>query len=234
METLKLLLKVLWAPGEAMFLASKQPRVLIPLVTLGFISLIGASVSFTKIDAGQMALRQLERSGRAESMTEEQKDAIMAASRRFAPVFIASSTLGPAVVITIMATIYFGVFTIIGRDGSFKAFYSITAFAYFPIVFRQIAATLQVWFVPPAALVPQELGSLSLAVFMDPASVSRLTYAVAGFVDVISIWTLILLMIGFKFLTRKSAGTSARIAGVLGVYLVFSAAGVAIRMVGAQ
>jgi len=39
METLGLMFKTLWAPGEAMFLLSKRPRALLPLVLMGLVSL---------------------------------------------------------------------------------------------------------------------------------------------------------------------------------------------------
>src|SRR5947207_9091666 len=176
MNSFGLLFKVLWTPGEAMLLISKNPRVLAPLIVLTAVSLAVSMVTFTKIDAGELALRQLERSGRAQQMTEEQKERVLAQSRKLTPVFIATAAIGPLIIITLATAIYFAIFTIIGREGTFKTFYAVTAFAYLPLVVRQLAAMIQVSVFPPSSIVPQELGSLSLAVFLDPTSVSRLGY----------------------------------------------------------
>lgn len=230
MNSFRLLLKVLWAPGDAMFLISKNPRVLAPLILLTVVSLAVSIVTFTKIDAGELALRQLERSGRAQQMTGEQKERVLTQSRRLAPLFIATAAIAPLIIITLAAAIYFAIFTIVGREGTFKTFYAVTAFAYVPLVVRQLAAMIQVSMLPPSSIVPQELGSLSLAVFLDPTSVSRLVYAIALALDITSIWILVLLIIGFKFLTRRSVSTALRITGVAAAFLLFSGIGVGFQM----
>ena len=230
MNSFGLLFKVLWTPGEAMLLISKNPRVLAPLIVLTAVSLAVSMVTFTKIDAGELALRQLERSGRAQQMTEEQKERVLAQSRKLTPVFIATAAIGPVIIITFATAIYFAIFTIIGREGTFKTFYAVTAFAYLPLVVRQLAAMIQVSVVPPSSIVPQELGSLSLAVFLDPTSVSRLVYAIALALDITSIWIMTLLIIGFKFLARRSVSTALRVTGVAAVFVVFSAIGVGLQM----
>ena len=53
METLGLVFKVLWAPGEAMLLVSKKPRVLVPLILLTLVSLGVGISTFSKIDIGE-------------------------------------------------------------------------------------------------------------------------------------------------------------------------------------
>jgi hypothetical protein len=41
-------------------------------------------------------------------------------------------------------------------------------------------------------------------------------------VDIVSIWTAVLLVIGMKYLTTKRVGLAARIVGVVVVYVFFS------------
>ena len=228
METIGLLIKVFWAPGEAMFLLSKKPQVLAPLLFLCAVSLMSSLIVFSKIDMMQIFIRQAEQQGRV--LSEEDRANMSRMSSVMTPVFIVSATVGTAIFITVTAAIYFGIFTLIGRDGGFKTFYAITAFAFLPMIFRSVVAAIQALFVPQSSLVMEEMGAMSLAVFLDPTAVSKLTYAVASVVDIVSIWTAILLIIGFKFVTRKSVGTPVRVTAVVTVYLVFSALGVAARM----
>jgi len=228
METLGLILKVFWAPAEAMFLISKKPRILVPLLLLTAVSLGSAVVTFNKVDMMQIMVQRAEQRGQV--ISEEQRAAMSRMSSVMIPATIASATLGTAIFITVAAAIYFGVFTIIGRQGDFKAFYAVTVFAFLPLMFRSVVAALQATFVPPAQLVLEELGSMSLAVFLDPIAVSKLVYGIASVIDVISIWVAVLLIIGFKFVTTKSVTMPTRVAGVVVVYAAFSAIGVALRM----
>jgi hypothetical protein len=229
METIGLLFKVFWSPGEAMFRVSKKPRVLVPLLLLCLVSLVSSMATFSKVDMTQVMIRQAE--ARGQELNAEQRERFQQMSRSMTPFFVASATVGTAAIITIAAAIYFGIFTIIGREAGFKAFYAVTAFAYLPLILRSVFAAMQAWFLPQSALVLEELGSLSLAVFLDPASVSPLVYSLALVVDLISIWTAVLLIIGFKFLVKKSVGLPARVTGVVVVYAAFSMLGVLARMI---
>src|SRR5262249_48005285 len=112
-------------------------------------------------------------------------------------------------------------FTILGREGSFKAFFSVTAFAFVPLIFRQLAGVLALSLVPLSALSVDELGSLSPSVFLDRDSVSPVVFAAVNRIDIVSIWILALLGIGYGFVARKSLSKTCRTAAVLSVFLVF-------------
>lgn len=224
MEAVKLLFKVLWAPGETMFHVSKKPRVLAPLILICLFSLGSAIVNFTKLDPAEMTIRVLERSGRAETLPEDVKDRIMAQSRGTTARVLgfASALVWPIMVVVVVTGIYFLVFTILGREGSFKAFLAATAFAFIPTIFRQLAMILSVFALPPSDIFLDELGSISPAVFLDRDAVSRVVFVGASLLDVVSIWILILLVIGYGFLVRKSVSKTMRAAGVFGVYLIYT------------
>ena len=134
-----------------------------------------------------------------------------------------SVAIGPVLMIVLVAGIYFALFTILGREGGFKSFLSITAFAFVPTIFRQVAAVLSAFMVPTSSLMPDELGSLSPAVFMDRDSVSPVLFAAVNTIDLVSVWVLILLVIGYGFVTRKSLSKSSRAAAVIGVFMLYVA-----------
>jgi hypothetical protein len=224
MRSIGLLFKVLWAPGEAMFLLSKNPRVLAPLLFVVLTSLGSGIIVMTKVPVAELSMRAIERSPQGANMSDEQKERIR--QQMNSPVVktlgIVSAGLGPLVVLVVVALIYFGLFTIMGREGTFKAFFSITSFAFVPVIFRQSATILTAFVVPPSSIMPDELGSLSPAVFLDRDSVSRGLFAAVNMVDVVSIWILCLLSIGFGFVTRKGLSKVARTATVFGVFLLYA------------
>ena len=230
METLGLMFKTLWAPGEAMFLLSKRPRALLPLVLMGLVSLGVGIVAISKVDVGELALRQAEQAGRTQQMSEEQKQRMVQMVRTVGRVGVGFAAVLPTIVILIATAIYFGIFTMLGREANFKTFFAVTTFAYVPIIIRSFVSLVQVVAVPPSALDLNEIGSLSLALFLDKTAVPRLAYAAATVVDIFSIWVVILLIIAYKFVTRKSVGTGLRTVAVAGVYFFFSLIGAGLRM----
>ena len=225
MRSIGLLFKVLWSPSEAMFLLSKNPRVLVPLLFLSVFSLVAGSTVLMKLDFAEMSMRMIERSARGRSISDEQK----AQMRQFMnlPVakasFFGSTVVVPLFTILIVAGVYFGLFTMLGREGGFKAFLSITAFAFIPMLFSLLASVVRAYLVPPSSLMLDELGSLSAAVFLDRDAVSPVVFAAANSIDFTSIWILILLVIGYGFVTRKSVSKVTRTVAVVGVFLAYVA-----------
>src|SRR5262245_50858608 len=134
MDSIGLLFKVLWSPGEAMFLLSKRPRVLAPLLFACFCSFLTGAAFMTKVDSGELALRMIERGGRGSSLTDEQKATIQRQANL--PIFrtlgFITTGIGPVLTIAVIAAIYFALFTMVGREGTFKAYLSITAYAFVP------------------------------------------------------------------------------------------------------
>jgi hypothetical protein len=77
-----------------------------------------------------------------------------------------------------------------------------------------------------------ELGSLGPSVFVDRDSVSPVFFAVVGSLDVVSIWILALLVIGYKFAKQKGFSVATRtsaVVGVFSIYVVFRMAGAALQ-----
>jgi hypothetical protein len=222
MRSLSLLFKVLWSPSEVMPFVAANPCFVVPLSVL-----IGSSLAATatvKARIPDLPLRIIERSPAGVNVSEEMKDrmrqqADSAGSWILTMIF---SGLRPVLLLLIVSAIYFSVFTVIGRKGPFGAFFSITAFAFVPMVFRQIAAGLTALFVPSTAIMPDELGSLSPAVFLDRDSVSPLIFTAVNMIDIVSIWTLCLMVIGFAFVTRKDVMMHSRAAAVFGVFLAYA------------
>jgi hypothetical protein len=110
----------------------------------------------------------------------------------------------------------------LGREGDFKAIYAETVLANTPLIIRQIVAAIQLFAIPSSQLDVNDLGNMSAQLFLDPASGSKVLFALAGVVDVTSLWIMILLCIGYKTVTRKSLGTGLRVAAVVVPYVIVS------------
>lgn len=223
MQSIGLLFKVLWSPGEAMFLLSKNPRVFVPLAFFTLASLISAIVIQTKAKIGDLIVNLILRSPQAAQMPDQAKNQLQDLMHRpfISGAFYGMSMIGPIAIVLIVALCYFGVFSMVGREGGFKAFLSITAFAFVPSVLGSATAAVRALTVPSSSLMLDEIGSLSPATFLDRDTTSTFVFAAVNSIDLVTIWILALLVIGFGFLTRKGVSAGARTAAVLSLYFLY-------------
>jgi Yip1-like protein len=218
MESISLLFKVLWAPAEALFKVAKSRKVLAPLILLTAAGIVSFLVTSTRLDMKELMVRAMEQRGQVAQ--PEQIERMMPVVRGFA---VGGAVFGPTVMILLVTVIYFGLFTLLGREGGFKSFFAVTAFAFVPSIVRNAAATLTVLVVPQAQIMPDEIGNIGPAVLLDRGAMSSKLFAAIAQIDVVSLWILALLVIGYRFVTRKSVGVLARTVCVFGVWLVYVA-----------
>ena len=234
MESIGLLFKVFWAPGEAMFKASKKPGA--AFVAIGFLMIVGmitSVVMLSQLNMGELTLRMLDQNPRFQQLSAEQKQQIVAnsngpLSKTFA---LIGSAITPILMTTFLALIFFGLFTLVGRDAGFKVFFVIAAFALLPLVVRFAASILTVMIVPASSIMPDELGGISPSIFVDRTSVPKMLFTLLSQFDVVTLWILSLLVIGYRFAVKKSVSVAARVGCVFGIWLVWVALRVALSSV---
>src|SRR5438067_1497735 len=117
MQSIGLLLKVLWSPGEAMFLLSKNPRVLAPLIFLTVFSALTGAAIMTKLSVADLTIRAIEVSPRGAQTPDDAKEQLR--QRMNLPavkaVTFAFTAIAPTCMVVIIAALYFGIFTMLGR-----------------------------------------------------------------------------------------------------------------------
>src|SRR2546422_11455567 len=113
MRSVGLLLKVLWAPGEAMFLLSKNPRLLVPILFVALLALVSGIIVTSKVPAAELAMRVIERSPQGANLSDEAKEQIRQRvnSPAARTLTIVSTSLGPVLVLLIVAGLSFGLFS---------------------------------------------------------------------------------------------------------------------------
>jgi hypothetical protein len=233
MQPIGLLFKVLWSPGEAMSVLSKNPRVLTPIVFLTLFSMLTGAAIMMKISPADLALKAIKQSPQGRNFTDDQEQQLRKTMDTpiVKVITLVSQVLGPAVLVLILTGLYFGLFTMLGREGGFKAFFSITAFAFIPSIFRQIAAVVSAFVVPVASIMPDELGSISPAVFLDRDAVVPALFIFVNMIDLVTIWILALLIIGYGQVTRRSLSKAVLAGAVLGPFLVYAVLRIALAWI---
>jgi len=228
MQSIGLLFSVFRSPAQVMFRVSKTPRVLAPIVFFALFSFLAASAVQLKVNFAELVMNMIlgsPGSVNPDDIANLQQTLSLPMIRG---AFFAGAVFMPILIIVGLSVLYFGLFTAVGREGSFKAFFSITAFAFMPNIFSQLVGVLRAFFVSPSLLMLDQLGSLGPALFVDRTTASPLLFAALSSVDLVSIWILSLLVIGYGFVTPKSMPKTKRIAVVVGVFAVYSAVRLAV------
>ena len=221
------LVDVFVAPSKTFQDIRRKSNWWVPWVIIGIFALTVAVVVTNKIDLRQMIREQIANSPQAqafENLPKDQQEQRMAIAEKIgkgfayaAPVLILISGLIAAAVL--MAAFNFG----FGAEIPYTRSLAIVFYSWLPGI---ITAALTLVTVSMASDMegrnPRNLVATNPGYFMDYHSASKFLYGMASSLDVITIWTIVLLGIGFKVNSAKpklSTGTS--IATVAILYLVW-------------
>lgn len=200
-----------------------------PWLILAIFAVGVGAVLNKKIDWEQVVRQQRESGFGAatfQSLSKEQQQQQIAIGAKFAsyvvyatPVF---SLIGGLIVgMILMTTFNFG----FEAEVPFTTSLAIVFYSWLPEIVRAILVMVTLLLRSDTeGLNPNNLVGTNLGYFLDKASVSKFVYGMASALDVITIWTIILLGIGFTVNAKaRKLSQGAAIATVAIVYLVYKA-----------
>ena len=222
MRALVRILKVFWSPGDAFTeIAESKIPAWAPLIFLMVLGFGGALIFSSMIDLGELAVRAAEQGPGGGELTDEQRENIARIMNSpVARVFRYIGALFLPLIVLIISGIYFGVFMILGSSAPFRSFYSVTAHAFLPTIVSSAVSITMILMIPSSAINPAELGIISPAIFFDPLEVSAPLMALARSLDLVTIWVLVLLTIGYRRLAPRRTSAITVAVAVFGVWLV--------------
>lgn len=200
------------------------PWLLMSVISLAFVMVAGQKVGFEKITNTQMQSnpKQVER---MEKLPPDQRAQNMALAAKITqgisyatPLFILLFTVIIAAVL--MGTFNFGA----GTQMSFGAAMAVTMYSFVPSIIKTVLATVSLLAgADPDAFRIDNPIATNLGFFLSSTEHPAL-YKLASSIDIFTIWTMILMVIGFTCISKAKKGTSAAI--VFGWYIVVTLIGV--------
>jgi hypothetical protein len=219
-------LGALVAPGDTFRSLAARPTWLAPLlVTVVLVTVVAGMVS-SRIDMAQLIRHQLEAAGSQPSL--EQIDQRVEAVKKFQPYLALFQGLVATPVIYLLCALLFWVaFKLLGSDMGYKASFGTSLYALLPLgLVQALLAIPVIWnrasFTQDEARSGSFLAS-NLAAWA-PEGVGAVARTLLGSVDLFSIWTIVLLVIGYRIVAGVSR--AAAVGVVLGVWLL----GVALKV----
>ena len=198
---------VFFSPNETFASIAKQPDWVVPLVITLLLSLAAGIVFAQRVDFGAGIRDSLEQRG---NVPPDQIDRAVRIGTAAAKVFSYCAPFVSLIILLIMAGVILLAVRVMGGEGNFRQAFAVTTYAWMPGVIKSVLITIIIAVRNVSATeLPTVLRS-NLA-FLVPLKENPLLFTLLSKFDVFSIWILILLIIGFAFVSGFSKAKSAAI-----------------------
>ncbi|HEY5030437.1 MAG TPA: YIP1 family protein, partial [Candidatus Angelobacter sp.] len=199
------------------------PLLLISIFAIGFFVMIDKKVGFEQVArnmlANNTAIQQLDPAQQEQAYA---RTAIgLKVGEYAAPVFVLIYVLITAAVL--MATFNF----MMDAQVSFSQSMAIVMYGWLPGILSSILAIFALAFGDPEGFRMDNPVGTNPAHFMDPATTSKFLYAMLTSVDVISLWIVVLIGMGFALNAKKKISTGSAITAVAVWYFIVKLCGAA-------
>jgi len=200
---------VLFSPDATFASIARRPDWVLPLVLILVTSLLGGFVIGQHVDFGAATREAMEQN---KNVSSEQVDRAVKMTNTFGKVFSYLSPVIGAIFLLIIAGILLLAFRLFGGEGDFKQAFSVVCYASVPTILKSILTMIII--MARGGMIPAQ--TLATVVRSNPGflvnyKTQPMAFALLGSLDLFTIWYLVLLIIGFAYVSRFSKAKSAAI-----------------------
>lgn len=214
----------LFSPTKTFESIARRPSWLAPLLIWVVFSVVATSIVVPKMDLERMIRERLEKSG--QTVSEERIQEIVQRQKSISGV-IAYVIAGvvPAILSLLVALVIWGAFKAFGWDATFPQSFGATTHAFLPGVLGSIL--LIPILLSRESIDPRAMGDLlrSNLGFLVERDSSKLLHSLLGSLDLFSIWSLALFVIGFAAAAKVGRKQAAAVIVTLWFVYVLGKAG---------
>jgi hypothetical protein len=219
---------VLFSPKQTFTDIARRPSWATPFVLLCLLSLVVGVLLGQKTDWRAFFERQDSQSSRFEQMSQEQKDVMLDRQVQWAPkISFAFGLIGAAVVVLIVALVYWGAFNLFKGAGlTFSGAFGVTAHGFVPTLIGSVVGIVILLLKAKGDVDPEHFLASNVAAFL-PDGTPHWLEVLGQSVEVFWIWTLVLVAMGFAAANPKKIKGGSAFTIVFGIWLVWVCAKVA-------
>jgi hypothetical protein len=209
---------VLFSPDATFASIARRPDWVLPLVLLLITSLAAGVIMAPRIDFGAATREAMEQN---KNVSQDQVDRAVKMTTSIAKVMTYLSPVLSLIGLLIIAGILLLAFRLFGGEGDYKQAFSVTCYASIPSIIKTVI-TLIIIVAKGGILPAQMLATMvrSNLGFLADMKTNPMAFALLSSIDIFSIWFLVLLIIGFAYVSRLSKAKSAVIVISLWVLVV--------------
>jgi hypothetical protein len=208
---------VLISPNETFASIARQPDWVAPLIVILVVSALVGFIFAQRVDFTAPAREAMEEKG---NMSAAQMESALRITAVISKVIAYGSPILSVIVLLIVAGVLLLAFRLMGGEGNFKQAFSVTLYAWMPLIILNILLTAIV--ATRSGVTALDLPTLVLSnpAFLVSMKEHPLLFAIFASIDVFTIWTLALFSIGFAYVSKFSKSKSATI--VISVWVVWT------------
>lgn len=207
------------SPGETFASVAKRPTWLAPLLLWTALSLGVTALLMPKIDYDHMIRQAIEKRG--QTVPEERMASIVEQQKKFGAIFgWVGGGAAPAVIGLLTAVVLWGSFKAFGWDTTFRQAFGVTTHAFVPGMLK--SPFLAFLITRQETVDPRALGDLlrSNLGFLVARDSSKALHSLLGSIDVFSLWSLFLFVVGFSAAAKVKRGSAAGVIVTLWLLVV--------------
>ena len=194
------------------------PWLLISIVSLLFIYVIQRQITFEQVTKNQIS--HSKRADQFDKLPADQQAQQIQLSLKILRVFGYGSPVLILFYFLITTLVLWGTFKVAGAETSFKTAYAIVMYASLPSILGALLGIVSMFAgVNPEGFDINNPVGTNLAYYLDPETTNKFLRGMASSLDLVTIWTIVLLGIGFACTSKMKRGTAIGI--VVGWYLLF-------------
>lgn len=215
---------VFFTPASTFGDIARRPDILVPLIVVLVISIVSAVMIVPHVDFAEAIRAEIEKNP---NIAADDADRIVRIGAASAKVFAYASPVMTVIVLAVVAGVLLLAFRMFAGEGTFRQAFSATLYAWFPLLVKSILTAVVAL---SRGTVPAE--QLAAMIRSNPAFLVDMKAQPAAFVllsslDIFTIWTVVLLVIGFAALSKLEKMRSAVIIVSLWVIVILGRLGLA-------
>ena len=204
---------VLFSPNETFASIARRPDWVVPLLTIVLIGYVTTFFIMPRLDWDAVVSMQEEQiKAKNPNMSQEDLDRVEKMTKAGGKVF---AWIAPVIFVLwylLVAGVLLLAFRLLGGQGTFRQAFSATLYAWMPLLLNGIILTIVA--VARGGLIdPTQMPTLvkSNPAFLVNMKAQPVLFALLASIDIFTIWTVVLLIIGFAALSRVSKAKAAAI-----------------------
>ncbi len=213
---------VLFSPGATFADIVRRPTWVVPTVTMVVISLLASIIFVQRVDWRDVVSQQIEKSPRASQLSAEQKQQQIEAGAKFAPIFgYVGGLIAPAFILLLTCLVMWGSYSLLaGVNPGFATSFAITAHSFMTALVSTPIFLLIIFLKPKGTIDIENPVATNVAAFL-PEDTAKWLMTFCKQIDIFTIWTLVLLAIGFAAVNPKKLKTGNALVIALSVWFVY-------------
>lgn len=212
---------VLGAPAKTFAEIARRPDIIIPLIVIVLIGYVSTLLVMPRLDLTAMRTQQEEQlKKRNPNMTDADFERMSKFGEATVKVAAWVSPILMLIWYVIIAGVLLLAFRLMGGDGNFKQAFSVTLYAWLPMILLSIVTTVVVLL--RGSFDPTQAATLvkSSPAFLVDMKEHPMLFSLLSSFDLFTIWTIVLLIFGFAAISKLSRAKSAVIVLVMWAVMI--------------